>query len=304
MPKLSDLYGVDLRKLAKEPEPWDIRSGLPEPGLGHVPIEDFLPQGVLSKLAGLGGALGSLKSIAAAKRLGHNPVSRAQAFVTAQRNAAKPVSEGGLGLRPDNTAQERAEAMGFKGKGYHYSQAEDEIRSLDPLKSKTPMDYMIEERGGVPADFLGTHVGTKRAAEERFYGLDQANEYDGPVGATYPVLFKNDRPYMPYKQPMADTEVAELLPEQARRKQALRGRSEIFGKHSHIPYQNDYEHIGSLSHVVPPQNLRSPFAAFDPANLGKSDLLGRIDPRLAAAIFTGTAGGIALKDLWGAGDGQ
>jgi hypothetical protein len=44
---------------------------------------------------------------------------RAEAFLTAQRNAAKPVSEGGLGLRPENTPMERAEAMGFVTPGYH-----------------------------------------------------------------------------------------------------------------------------------------------------------------------------------------
>ena len=36
-----------------------------------------------------------------------------QAHLTAQRNAALPVSQGGLGLPPDNTAMDRARAMGF-----------------------------------------------------------------------------------------------------------------------------------------------------------------------------------------------
>ena len=36
-----------------------------------------------------------------------------QAHLTAQRNAALPVSQGGLGLAPDNTAMDRARAMGF-----------------------------------------------------------------------------------------------------------------------------------------------------------------------------------------------
>lgn len=36
-----------------------------------------------------------------------------QAHLTAQRNAALPVSEGGLGLPPDNTAMDRARALGF-----------------------------------------------------------------------------------------------------------------------------------------------------------------------------------------------
>ena len=36
-----------------------------------------------------------------------------QAHLIAQRNAALPVSQGGLGLAPDNTAMDRARAMGF-----------------------------------------------------------------------------------------------------------------------------------------------------------------------------------------------
>ena len=36
-----------------------------------------------------------------------------QAHLIAQRNAALPVSQGGLGLAPDNTAMDRARALGF-----------------------------------------------------------------------------------------------------------------------------------------------------------------------------------------------
>ena len=36
-----------------------------------------------------------------------------QAHLIAQQNAALPVSQGGLGLAPDNTAMDRARALGF-----------------------------------------------------------------------------------------------------------------------------------------------------------------------------------------------
>lgn len=42
-----------------------------------------------------------------------------QAHLTAQRNAALPVNQGGLGLAPDNTAMDRARAMGFDTEAYH-----------------------------------------------------------------------------------------------------------------------------------------------------------------------------------------
>lgn len=333
MPRLSDLHGLinevlthgetaaphkifkTPRKIpAVFPEPgWNIRSGLPEPGLGHVAIEDLLPTGIGTKLATLVASLagkgaivaGAIKS-AAKSNLSHNPEERALAFLTAQRNAAKPVSEGGLGLRPDNTAAERAAAMGFNGEGYHYSQAENEVRRLDPLNHPSGMKTAIEDHGNVPADFLGTHVGSKRAAEERFIGLNES--MSDPVGATYPLRFKNDSPRMLQGQPMSDLEVSQIpdsiygnydtVPPKTK---IMKMRKDLFKDNSNIPYYNEYEHQGSLSHLLPPENIRSRFAAFDPAKRGDPDLLGYADPRLlgliAGGTAGGTAGGIALNQL-------
>lgn len=55
--------------------------------------------------------------VRAAKKVGKGvdiAAERAEALLTAQRNAAKPVSEGGLGLSPDNTPQERMVAAGYE----------------------------------------------------------------------------------------------------------------------------------------------------------------------------------------------
>lgn len=41
------------------------------------------------------------------------------AHIKAQQNAALPISEGGLGLHPENTAMDRAKAMGFDTSVYH-----------------------------------------------------------------------------------------------------------------------------------------------------------------------------------------
>jgi hypothetical protein len=64
--------------------------------------------------------VGGVAKVASKARKGVDiAAERAEALLTAQRNAAKPVSEGGLGLRPDNTPMERAEAMGFITPAYH-----------------------------------------------------------------------------------------------------------------------------------------------------------------------------------------
>jgi len=320
MPSLRDLFGVTSEALnttpqrmrnlpppPREPE-WDIRSGLPEPGLGQVTPEEWLPPGMGTKLAALMGKgvvlAGAMKS-AARSGLSHDPAERATAFLTAQRNAAKPVSEGGLGLRPDNTAQERASAMEFNGEGYHYSRAENEVGELDPLKHPLGVKTAINEYGNVPSDFLATHVGTKDAALDRFSGLNEYLDDDDVVGATYPVLFKNNAPYKPSGFPMTDGEFS-TIPESMfgmksdsipPKSKILKMRNELFANNSNIPYHNEYEHYGSLSHAVPPENIRSRFAAFDPAKRGSSDLLGYADPRLLGMIAGGTGGGIALNKL-------
>lgn len=320
MPSLRDLFGVTSEALnttpqrmrnlpppPREPE-WDIRSGLPEPGLGQVTPEEWLPPGMGTKLAALMGKgvvlAGAMKS-AARSGLSHDPAERAAAFLTAQRNAAKPVSEGGLGLRPDNTAQERASAMGFNGEGYHYSRAENEVRELDPLNHPLGVKTAINEYGNVPSDFLATHVGTKDAALDRFSGLNEYLDDGDVVGATYPVLFKNNSPYKPSGFLMTDGEFS-MIPESMfgmksdsipSKSKILKMRNELFANNSNIPYHNEYEHYGSLSHAVPPENIRSRFAAFDPAKRGSSDLLGYADPRLLGMIAGGTGGGIALNKL-------
>jgi len=225
MPSLRDLFGVTSESLnttpqrmrnlpppPREPE-WDIRSGLPEPGLGQVTPEEWLPPGMGIKLAALmskGAVLAGAMKSATRSGLSHDPAERAAAFLTAQRNAAKPVSEGGLSLRPDNTAQERASAMGFNGEGYHYSRAENEVGELDPLKHPLGVKTAINEYGNVPSDFLATHVGTKDAALDRFSGLNEYLDDDDVVGATYPVLFKNNAPYKPSGFPMTDGEFSTI----------------------------------------------------------------------------------------------
>lgn len=52
-----------------------------------------------------------------------------EAMEVAQKNAALPVSEGGLGLPPDNTAMDRAKAMGIDTPGFHATGAD--IKQID-----------------------------------------------------------------------------------------------------------------------------------------------------------------------------
>jgi hypothetical protein len=53
-----------------------------------------------------------------------NTITSAERMAIAQRNAALPVSEGGLGLPASNTAAQRAEAMGYNLPVYHGTNAD------------------------------------------------------------------------------------------------------------------------------------------------------------------------------------
>lgn len=77
--------------------------------------------------------VGGVARVAGKARKADIAAERAEALLTAQRNAAKSVSEGGLGLRPENTPMERAAAMGFEPNNplYHGSLHDIERVSLN-----------------------------------------------------------------------------------------------------------------------------------------------------------------------------
>ena len=77
---------------------------------------------------------------------------RAEAFRIAQRNAAKPVSEGGLGLAADNTAMDRARAMGFDTDVYHGTG-----RTFDSFGNKPQMGNVSNGRDANIATFTSTN---------------------------------------------------------------------------------------------------------------------------------------------------
>jgi hypothetical protein len=64
-----------------------------------------------------------------------NAITSVDRMAIAQRNAALPVSEGGLGLPANNTAAQRAEAMGFDMAMFHGTDTPI-IESFDPQMTK------------------------------------------------------------------------------------------------------------------------------------------------------------------------
>jgi hypothetical protein len=189
-----------------------------------------------------------------------------EAMRLAQQRAALPVEQGGYGLLANNTAAERAKAMGGK-EAIHFSRTGGDFNVLDSGQ------YAV-----APFDAVGTHVGTKEAALDRF--RNTSGTIDTPKGSTYAVQILGDRPLMNQNgMPWGEDDLnAFLRKEGGHNWSDMQGgkmtyqdmnsalRKKLFDEQGYtsIPYFNEVEGKGSISYIVPPDNLRSRFAAFDP----------------------------------------
>jgi hypothetical protein len=216
---------------------------------------------------------------------------------TAQRNAALPVEQGGLGLPANNTYIDRANAPGmFPEDAVHFSRAGGDYTTLDSGK------YAI-----APFDAVGTHVGTPQAAMERFentvgYKVNDPNYINDELkGASYPVRISNSKPLMNQNgMPFGEEDLNTLLRQDGGhnspdisggdRELNAKLRKKLFEDqgYTNIPYFNEVEGKGSVSQIVPPENIRSRFAAFDPMRRHEADILagvgvgGMLDPQAIA----------------------
>jgi hypothetical protein len=203
-----------------------------------------------------------------------SPAPQQAALDLAQQRAALPVEQGGLGLLAGNTAEQRAKAMGGKDM-VHFSRAGGDYTTLDSGK------FAI-----APFDAVGTHVGTPQAAMERFqntvgYKVNNPNYANDELrGVTYPVTILGNKPLMNQNgMPFGEDDLSALLRQQGGHNYSdIQGgkmtyqdmnadlRKKLFEEQGYtsIPYYNEVEGKGSISYIVPPENIRSRFAAFDP----------------------------------------
>ena len=209
-----------------------------------------------------------------------------EALDTAQRNAALPVEEGGLGLPKDNTPEMRAEAMGYNTPAYHGTtvwEAEDgrklgDIEAFNRLAS-------TEIVGRKPSiDQMGIWASDRPDASG-------AGMYSGSQGAIYPLLLRMENPKTTSFEQMARTasnlstnkalgatEVPkvsdvepyrQLLKEQGYDSLMLRAKEGS-------PYTEFADQTGYV--LLEPSQVRSRFAAFDPKRRNEADILAGVLP--------------------------
>lgn len=249
--------------------------------------------------SGLGKAKKALSKIDDAKRA---KTKYEIAHEVAQRNAALPFEKGGLGLPPNNTAMDRARAMGFEtepSKRLYHGSRGGIVGDIDPSKS----------------DF-GFHAGYLSQAEKRLKTFGPGG-VDYGEGANVVPLMKSKYARMLRVVDEGSFHADAMAPQLERMGILAKGEGrkiydavyddwyarpkydEILrealrkARYDGIKYKNVHEGVGDSLAFVNPSVLRSRFAAFDPMKRDSADLLASISPY---AITGGLLGLLGLPD--------
>ena len=182
----------------------------------------------------------------------------------AQARAALPIEQGGLGLPANNTAADRAKAMGFDLNTTRFHGSDQDIYAFDPAK------FGKNDQG-----WYGRGVTTDTDPE---VASSYAENYVGDGQVVYPLVSRGK--YMQWPEGQQPFSTA---------KDAIQGTKDI----QNLGYQgtqftSDRDLYGSMPQfgteqvTFDPANIRSRFAAFDP---------------FRKDVATATAMGVALPDL-------
>jgi hypothetical protein len=242
---------------------------------------------------------------------------QAKALETAQRNAAKPISDGGLGLPANNSPLDRAKAMGFGEDLFHgrkgdYSAFDKNLSGLSTQTkgvSRSAVDLTTDP--SVASDYaqwaripetsqlikikkkmarLNTLIPEQSARwTELYHQADRLQNTPGIAGFSMnSELSKHGANVMPIMSRGRLLEDSSGKWNQTVRREALKDASErgldgvaFRGVPDVLPHFKDpssYRH--DTTAVLNPEVLRSRFAAFDPARRNEADILGRADPEL------------------------
>jgi hypothetical protein len=200
----------------------------------------------------------------------------------AQRNAALPISEGGLGLPANNMPMDRAGAMGWDTPAYHGT--DKDIKEFYPntfftTNPKSASSY-AEERAsnnfGENANVIPllSNVNKVANSDDVINAAKRAKVYDDDVQESYM-----------YTSPNIDN-----LSEMATPKVISELKKQGFDSAEHYDFDMNDSPIKSLQ-IFNPANIRSRFAAFDPFRRHEADILagvgigGMLDPEAVSEEF-------------------
>jgi len=175
------------------------------------------------------------------------------ALDTAQKNAELPISEGGLGLPPNNTSMDRAKAMGFETDVYHATDAPQDFSTFTPS---------VKGKMGI-----GVYTSFEPAYAERYAG--------GETARTMPLMSRGEMANVDTR-----TEVSDLVRQQLANENPnfniqewKRLSNQELANRGYSGLDVDKERL-----IFNPGDLRSRFAAFDPMRRNESDILAGLLP--------------------------
>ena len=202
-----------------------------------------------------------------------------QRHLTAQKNAALPVEQGGLGLPEGNTAMDRARAMGMEDS---YHGATKEIDQIDNSKVGSRISSN-------PSSHLG-FFSTPNVKEASRYATDFGKE-----GANVmPLMVRRGNSFdMPNKQ-FDDLSMGEFFSKGSTPQERYANAVSDVNSLKDSLVSGGYDSITRfkgrpMEEIVSmnPANIRSRFAAFDPKRRHEADLLGYADPYLLGSMGAG-----------------
>lgn len=214
------------------------------------------------------------------------PTQYELAHQTAQRNAALPVEQGGLGLPAGNTAMDRARAMGFDTDAYHGTNAN--IAAFDHTQ--------LGAQTGNPNAQLGTFA-TQDPSEASRYTKDFGKTTGGNV---IPLTLNAQNKYnMPYTEANDLAMGLFTAPGNTPRERMASAMEIARARKSSLINEGYDSALVNAGHpyeeivTFDPKNIRSRFAAFDPMKRNSADLLAGLAP-YAAPFGAGLLGSMFL----------
>jgi len=197
-----------------------------------------------------------------------SPYPQQAALDLAQQRAALPVEQGGLGLPVDNTAADRAKAMGLDVEAYHGTASKDIQKFMPeggtPEGEKTLEWYKNRQAQNQPVGYMAFRGGSFFSPK-----ADYAGSYapEG-TGVMYPVNLRMENPLS-------------LLPN-AQGRYSATNAPDINKTIDAMILQDSLDKSINEIAIIDPAQIRSRFAAYDP---------------FRKDVATATAMGVALPDL-------
>jgi hypothetical protein len=228
----------------------------------------------------------------------------------AQRNATLPVAEGGLGLPANNTAMDRAKALGFDTSAYHGTNADIANFSNDKLgyatKAKSAnMAHWSTNRPDVASSYanyaaLDAPVSRLLSDADKMESLGKWDKYDELIrkaeelessNQANNLLGQNVLPLMIKKGKSNNmTAMSENWTGAEKNINSELKNAKLSKKDSLVIHNLDDDPFFAnrdATHyaIFNPSNIRSRFAAFDPFRRNEADILAGVAPVAAGSLL-------------------